>query len=236
MGSARQAGSAGGAHEGRAAARGGRTGERAGGRTGAGPLAGAAALQRSVGNRAVAHMVQRAKSEEQRGRHQRRTTMGAAAVQQLAALVKRELKAHIFQGAPMTGQVDRRRPQGLHAYTNHLLPTGIEEVRTTGNTTKVHVLEWCYAGERTNSKSSTMFPQWMSEDEVSALIALDYPGTMTRRVGVDALPVNTSKNVTSGETRQITKEDIREHIVRGADISLEKSGDTVYPTHRAYGS
>jgi hypothetical protein len=233
MGSARQAGTTGRAQDTRTAARGDKAGERAGER----PFAPGAALQRSVGNRAVARMVQRTKSEEQRGRHQRRTTMGAAAVQQLAALVKRELKAHIFQGAPMTGQVDRQRPQGLHAYTTHQLPTTVETVGPPiGNTTKVHIVNWRYAGERTNPKSSTMFPQWMSADEVSALIALDYPGTMTQRVGVEALPVNSTKNVTTGETRPITKEDIREHIVRGADISLEKSGDTVYPTHRAYGS
>ncbi|MFI0898368.1 hypothetical protein [Streptomyces sp. NPDC020983] len=191
-------------------------------------------LQGSVGNQVVARMVQRAKTDADRAGHQRRITMGRTAVGQLAGLVKRQLKDHIFNGTPMTGNVDKQRPQGLHAYTNGRLPRGIVATETVGNENKVHVLKWRYASQQTNPKASTMFPRWMGTDEVSALIALEYPDTMTQQLDVGALPVNTGPNVAGGETRPITRSDIETHILRGARVNLAKSGDTVYPTHPAF--
>lgn len=214
------------------------------------------ALQRAIGNAAVSRLVdaeqhahgpdrghsaaaaatpaaaapvQRVKTEEERGSHLRRIEMAETAAGQLAAGVNAALADHLFEGHPITGGVDRNAPQGLHAYSaNGSLPDGIETVGTgAGNKDKVHVITWKYRQAQA-TKRSTMFPRWMPRNHVLALVAL--------RQGADVreLPVNKSKNVRSGETKPVSAQEIRTHVLRGVEINLQMVSETVYPSHAAY--
>ncbi|WP_194894790.1 hypothetical protein [Catenulispora pinisilvae] len=179
---------------------------------------------------AAATPVQRAKTEDERGAHLRRIEMAETAATQLAARIHgTTLADHIFAGRPMSGGLDRNAPQGLHAYTDKKLPSGIQEVQADriGNQDKVHVITWKYEG-RDATKRSTMFPRWMTRDHVLALIALQRGGN------VQELPVNASKNVRTSETKPVSAHEIRTHILRGVEINLQVVGDTVYPTHSAF--
>lgn len=179
---------------------------------------------------AAAAPVQRAKTEDERGAHLRRIEMAETAATQLAARIHgTTLADHIFAGRPMSGGLDRNAPQGLHAYTDKKLPSGIQEVQADriGNQDKVHVITWKYEG-RDATKRSTMFPRWMTRDHVLALIALQRGGN------VQELPVNASKNVRTSETKPVSAHEIRTHILRGVEINLQVVGDTVYPTHSAF--
>ena len=212
------------------------------------------ALQRSIGNAAVSRLVateqhtqriqhtqhshvpvQRAKTDEERGKHQRRLDMAETAAHQLAGGVNAALKAHIFHGVPVGSAVNHEAPQGLHAYLdkNGTLPAGIVEVDTgesAGRKDKVHVITWRYKNAKDPKavKKSTMFPVWMPPDHVLALIALERPESM------QGIAVNQSTNVRTKETDPVTVSEIRTHILRGVKINIERSGNTVYPTHSGF--
>jgi hypothetical protein len=219
-------------------------------------------LQRSIGNAAVTRLVateqhthvpvqraktsaqqpsvqqtpvQRAKTEEARGKHQRRIDMAETAANQLAGRVNAGLKAHIFHGAPIGGSANPEAPQGLHAYLDDkgTLPSGIVEVdkaASVGRKDKVHVITWRYKESRDAKavKKSTMFPVWMPPNHVLALIALERPENM------QGLAVNETKNVRTKETDPVTISEIKTHILRGVKINIERSGNTVYPTHSGF--
>lgn len=207
------------------------------------------ALQRSIGNAAVGRLVateqrnhertrvpvQRAKTDEERGKHQRRIDMAETAAHQLAGGVNAALKAHIFHGVPVGSAVNHEAPQGLHAYldTKGTLPAGIVEVdkgESAGRKEKVHVITWRYKNAKDPKavKKSTMFPVWMPPEHVLALIALERPESM------QGLAVNQSTNVRTKETDPVTISEIRTHILRGVKINIERSGNTVYPTHSGF--
>lgn len=111
------------------------------------------------------------------------------------------------------GQPDHKAPTGLHAYTNGALPTGIVQVGIQGSATTVHQLSWRW-NDSTQTKGSTMFPNWMPPEHVRTLIALKYPDTCANAV----------------EPSHLFPTDARTYIQHGHEVKLTQKGDTVYPT------
>jgi hypothetical protein len=206
---------------------------------GRGPLTagGVMRLQRAVGNRAVgrllggqlqsqsasAPLIQRVKTEKERGDKHKRIANANATIEFLRdegdkKLLKTSLDKHVFEARPVNGgEPDKDHPSGLHAYsdTEGGLHGGITGAVTKGSNTKVHELEWHWPGKAA-TKKSTMFPKWMPKDHVRALIALKFAATR-------------AKALTEEEEGELSKADTRTYIQRGLDITIEKSGDTVYP-------
>jgi hypothetical protein len=166
--------------------------------------------------------LQRVKSEEERGAKHRRKAKAPEAIRSLKTKLKPKLSDHLFDGMPITGSLDKEDPSGLHAYTGGSLP-GITEVDTVGSTGRIHGLEWKFDGA-TATKRSSMFPSWMGKNEASALVVLNYAEdkkVVSEKVDTTKLP--------------ITKSEIETYICRGLDITIGKSGDTVYPVHGGLG-
>lgn len=188
-------------------------------RSGCGPQRGPVNLldlQRLAGNTATTYAVQaasappvqRKKSPEERGQKNKRVTFAQREIPPLAALVPAKLTKHVFDALPMDKPFSKDDPQGLHAYQDDgSLPPGVVVEGHTGSPTKVHALRWRWdtSTKQKAAPGSTMFPAWMPRLHVLALISL--------RLG------NKTPHVSAVET----------YIKRGAEISLEKSGDTVYP-------
>lgn len=179
-------------------------------------------LQRTVGNREVGRLLQRVKSEEERAAKQRRVAGAAVEIPRLAAKMKPALRKHLFDAKPFDADVDPADPQGLHAYTGGRLPgfvvTQGAGLGVEGSTTRVHKLTWRHR-DGAKTKMSTMFPDWMSASHVAALCALRYP--------TDSKVVSEDVELTE---LAVPKSALETHILHGQEITLAKSGDTVYPT------
>lgn len=160
-------------------------------------------------------MLQRVKTEEERAAEQRSKARAQKTIEALGNNLKENLNKHIFEALPAEGgQADHNDPSGLHAYTNKKLPNTITKVGDTqGTASKVHSLTWRWNDSEV-TKVSTMFPTWMPETHVRTLIALEYPNTRDKAVGNDV---------------KLWPEDTKAFIKQGHTITLNKSGNTVYP-------
>jgi hypothetical protein len=162
----------------------------------------------------VAPVVQFAKSAEERSAKQTRVAQAQKTIDLLGDNLKANLDGHLFNALPAGGgEADHDDPGGLHAYTNEKLPGGIKDVAVTGAATKVHTLTWRWS-DSTNTKDSTMFPNWMPPRHVRTLIALAYPDKRAEEI----------------EDKLLSPKAAKTYIQRGMDITLKKAGDTVYPT------
>ncbi len=180
------------------------------------------ALQRTVGNHAIQRLltetVQREKNNQQRAEKQRRVATSRAAIDVLKTKVKTSVKDHVFDCTPLNGgDVNPQDPKGLHAYDDGNLPNFVNVVGTTGSTGRVHSITWRHNQGATN-KASTMFPIWMPADHVLALLALGFNQdtvVVTEKLDMAKLGISASS--------------VKQHIQRGQDIKLGKSGETIYP-------
>ncbi len=157
-------------------------------------------------------VVQRVKSEKERGDKHQRVQMAQKAIPLLQSKVDGKLKDHLFDAKPITGEIKKDKPTGLHAYKNGGLPKGIEVVETQGSTGKVHGIKWRWQGS-TSEKKSTMFPDWMPAEHVNALLAL-----------------NESSVVGEMAEKGISATAVRTYIQHGQKITIKGSGDTTYPS------
>jgi|GEM_PF-6686092 len=150
--------------------------------------------------------------EERADKHQR---IALAKTEIAGKSIPGKLEKHLFEGHPNDGTFNVNKPTGLHAYTDEDFPTKeyeVEEGRkkkkettsvvpaVSGNPNKIHTLDWKWDKSTTGElKSSTMFPQKMPKEHVTALIAGG---------------LSTTTN---------------EYIKHGMKFSVEKKGDTAYP-------
>ncbi|MGH2461062.1 MAG: hypothetical protein ACRDIY_19565 [Chloroflexota bacterium] len=163
--------------------------------------------------------LQRVKSPEERAKKQRRVAGALVVIGELKDNLKGGLKSHVFDATPVGGGApDKDDPTGLHAYKNGKLPGFVSVQATEGSTSKVHQITWKNKdGDKT--KASTMFPTWMPAEHVCTLIALRFPedtGVVAQKIDLTELAA--------------PKEDVKTYIQHGMDITIAKSGDTVYPT------
>ncbi len=167
----------------------------------------------------AAPALQRVKTPEERAKKQRRVAGAQVVIGELKDKLKGGLKSHIFDATPVGGGApDKNDPTGLHAYKNGKLPDFVSVQATEGSTSKVHQITWKHK-QGSGTKASTMFPSWMPADHVATLIALRFPedtGVVSEKIELTELAV--------------PKEDVKTYIQHGMDITIAKSGDTVYPT------
>lgn len=163
--------------------------------------------------------LQRVKTPEERAKKQRRVAGAQVVIGELKDKLKGGLKSHLFDATPVGGGApDKDDPTGLHAYKNGKLPGFVSVQSTEGSTSKVHQITWKNK-QGSGTKASTMFPSWMPAEHVSTLIALRFPedtGIVSEKIELTELAV--------------PKEDVKTYIQHGLDITIAKSGDTVYPT------
>lgn len=163
--------------------------------------------------------LQRVKTPEERAKKQRRVAGAQVVIGELKDKLKGGLKSHVFDATPVGGGApDKNDPTGLHAYKNGKLPSFVSVQSTEGSTSKVHQITWKNK-QGSGTKASTMFPDWMPADHVSTLIALQFPedtNVVSEKIELTELAV--------------PKADVKTYIQHGLDITIAKSGDTVYPT------
>lgn len=113
---------------------------------------------------------------------------------------------HIFEGE-RSGDT----PKGLHAYQNGSKLSNIAKViKTIGNDNKVHKLKWqLTTASKPVEKESTMFPKWMPESHVKALIVINKPNLIEEKIE--------------------RTEELKQHILHGLEIELAVKGNTAYP-------
>ncbi len=173
----------------------------------------ASSLQRTIGNMSLGQVIQRGKSEEARGEKHRRIEMANKAIPFLQSKVSSKLQDHLFDAKPITNKpINKDDPTGLHAYRDGKLPGGVEIVETQGSTGKVHGIKWRWNGSA-KEKKSTMFPDWMPDKHVNALIALQ-----DGSVGAELSKMD------------VVSEKVKTHILHGQDITIKSSGETTYPS------
>ncbi|WP_223112529.1 DUF4157 domain-containing protein [Pseudomonas syringae] len=125
---------------------------------------------------------------------------------------------HLFDGVPMAGGTPGTAPPtGLHGYRNGALPGNITEINKVGNRNKRHQISWKWTNPvgaaNSGTKSSTMFPAFITENRLKALIALAHPDWAGVQLPAAAYPSET-----------------RDYIMLGApEIRFNTHGDTVYP-------
>ncbi|MEL7004855.1 MAG: hypothetical protein AAFN93_19265 [Bacteroidota bacterium] len=150
------------------------------------------------------------KTDEEKSTKQQRVARARATINHIAPNFNNNMAGHLFDGRPANGgNVDQNNPEGLHCYRDGQLPD-ININNTNGSTSKIHTINWDWNGN--NPKNSTMFPDWLSEDNVKALIGLKYPALVNGGLPDPAYPNST-----------------RTYIKRGYEFDFSRHGDTVYP-------
>lgn len=170
--------------------------------------------------------IQRKKTPEERAEKHRRIAKSSDAITTLDGKLDAGFRGHLFDAKPVSGGApDPKSPTGLHAYRGGGLPGFVQVTATQGSVGQVHGITWqdrnwkpAKPTDTAPTKASTMFPSWMPESHVAALIALKYPGdTKILSEKVDLL------------TLGVGPEEIQTHILHGQSIKLTKKGETVYP-------
>ena len=177
-----------------------------------------ALLQRSV--------LQRGKTEQERGEAQSRKAHALRTIGLLRNNLKAASDDHLFKGVPLDppGPIDRADPVGMHAYAaSGALPTGVVEVARRGSKGKVHQIDWHWTGQlATTAKPSTMFPSWMPPDHVRTLVQLAYPGAcITPLATLAGLPAATPQGTVNAA---LHSDATKRYITRNTVIGLQQLG------------
>jgi hypothetical protein len=182
-----------------------------------------------VKNKYMPLIQMRAETEEEVGRHQRLKAWANNWLKEYGK--KSNMKAswfnHIFLGLPFDGTPrDKAKPTGFHAYYGEgalrKVPSNIRIISTTGRKGTFHQVNWCFTDSPGGtSKSSTMFPETLSQEKVIALILINTVDAW--KTAPNPFPPKTASG------KSVSSQNLSDVFGIGRAWTLQQSGDTVYP-------